>query len=107
MNVMSRARIHVGLVVSALAAVAVAHGFAANQPAGQRAAATTTAKAQYLANASVLVTHGDTKVVFDPLFRNDFGQYALVPAQTERALTLSPGVRAVRYCWHLGSPRSA
>ena len=90
MNVMRRARIHVGLVVSAMAAVAVAHGFAANQPAGQpaatRAAAPVSAKAQYLANASVLVTHGDTKVVFDPLFRNDFGQYALVPAQTERAL---------------------
>lgn len=64
--------------MSALAAVAVARGTAANQPA--------TTTAQYLANASVLVTHGDTKVVFDPLFRNDFGQYALVPAATERAL---------------------
>ena len=45
-----------------------------------------TSTAQYLANASVLVTTGDTKAVFDPLFRNDFGQYALVPAQMERAL---------------------
>ena len=90
MNATSRARIHGWLIVSALAAVAIAHGAAANQPAGQlaatRAAAPATSKAQYLANASVLVTHGDTKVVFDPLFRNDFGQYALVPAQVERAL---------------------
>ncbi|MGE3175959.1 MAG: MBL fold metallo-hydrolase [Vicinamibacterales bacterium] len=80
----NRARIHVGLTVAALGAVAIAHGTAANQPANQRMA--TTATARYLANASVLVTHGDTTVVFDPLFRNDFGQYALVPAETERAL---------------------
>ena len=90
MNATSRARIHGWLIVTALAAVAIAHTTAANQSAGQpgapRAAATVTSTAQYLANASVLVSHGDTKVVFDPLFRNDFGQYSLVPAQTERAL---------------------
>lgn len=76
-----RARIHVGVVVAAIAAIAIAHGTAARQQARQR-----TTTAHYLANASVLVTHGDTSVVFDPLFRNDFGQYALVPAATERAL---------------------
>lgn len=90
MNFTSRARIHSCLIVTALAAVALAPGATATQPAGQaraaRAAAPATSTAQYLANASVLVTHGDTKVVFDPLFRNDFGQYALVPAPTERAL---------------------
>ena len=90
MQITNRARIHGCLIVTALAAVAVAPEVTATQPAGQpaatRAAATVTSKAQYLANASVLVTHGDTKVVFDPLFRNDFGQYALVPAQMERAL---------------------
>ncbi len=90
MNAASRARIHGWLIVTALAAVAVAPGVTAHQPAGQRAAtraaAPATSTAQYLANASVLVTHGDTKVVFDPLFRNDFGQYALVPARMERAL---------------------
>lgn len=79
MNVTKRARIHGWLIVTALAAVAIAHAAAANQPK-------VTTTAQYLANASVLVTHGDTKVVFDPLFRNDFGQYALVPAQVEKAL---------------------
>ena len=90
MHATNRARIHGWLIAAALAAVAVAPGATVHQPAGQaaatRAAATVAAKAQYLANASVLVTHGDTKVVFDPLFRNDFGQYALVPAQVERAL---------------------
>lgn len=90
MNATNRARIHGWLIVTALAAVAIAHAAAANQPARQpgaaRAATPVTSTAQYVANASVLVTHGDTKVVFDPLFRNDFGQYALVPAQVERAL---------------------
>jgi L-ascorbate metabolism protein UlaG (beta-lactamase superfamily) len=90
MNATNRARIHGSLIVTALAAVAIAHAAAANQPSGQpgsaRVASPVTATAQYVANASVLVTHGDTKVVFDPLFRNDFGQYALVPAQVEKAL---------------------
>ena len=79
MNVTNRARIHGSLTVTALAAVAIAHAAAANHP---KVASTV----QYVANASVLVTHGDTKVVFDPLYRNDFGQYALVPAQVEKAL---------------------
>lgn len=79
MNATNRARIHGGLITAALAAAAITHA-AARQPAP------VTTTAQYVANASVLVTHGDTKVVFDPLFRNDFGQYALVPAQVERAL---------------------
>jgi L-ascorbate metabolism protein UlaG (beta-lactamase superfamily) len=86
MTAMSRARVHAWLLVAALAVVAIAGGTAANHPSRQRAAAPVTAQAQYLANASVLVTHGDTKVVFDPLYRNDFGQYRLVPAQTEGAL---------------------
>ena len=30
------------------------------------------AKAHYLANAGVLIVSGETKVVFDPLFRNDY-----------------------------------
>lgn len=85
MHVTNRARIHGWLIATALAAVAIARA-AANQPAGARAEAPVTSTAQYVANASVLVTHGDTKVVFDPLFRNDFGQYRLVAPQTERAL---------------------
>lgn len=84
MNAASRARVHGGLIVLALAVAALAPGATAVQPTNPRAAAP--AKAQYLANASVLVTHGDTKVVFDPLYRNDFGQYRLLAPQTERAL---------------------
>ncbi|MGE0363284.1 MAG: MBL fold metallo-hydrolase [Vicinamibacterales bacterium] len=52
----------------------------------QRGPAAGSATAQYLANAAVLVTDGATKVVFDPLFRNDFGQYERVPDAMERAL---------------------
>ncbi len=33
-----------------------------------------------------MVTRGETKVLFDPLFRNGYGQYELVPAEMERAL---------------------
>ena len=31
----------------------------------------------YLANAGLMIAEGDTKVLFDPLFRNGFGQYRL------------------------------
>ena len=44
------------------------------------------AEAMYLANAGLMVTHGDTKILFDPLFRNDYGTYQLVPADIEAAL---------------------
>lgn len=46
----------------------------------------TSAKAHYLANAGVLIVSGETKIVFDPLFRNDFGTYRLLPEDMERAL---------------------
>lgn len=42
--------------------------------------------AQYLANEGLMVTHGDTKVVFDPLFRNSYGHYQLLPKDMEEAL---------------------
>lgn len=86
MQITNRALVHGSLVAAALAAVAIARAGAATQPAAPPAAAKVAARLQYIANASVLVTHGDTKVVFDPLFRNDFGQYRLVAPQTERAL---------------------
>ncbi len=44
------------------------------------------AKAHYLANEGVLVVSGETRIVFDPLFRNDFGTYQLLPRELERAL---------------------
>jgi len=43
-------------------------------------------EAMYLANAGLMITEGDTKVLFDPLFRNGFGQYQLVPVEMEEAL---------------------
>lgn len=33
-----------------------------------------------------MVSHGATKIIFDPLFRNDYGQYERVPADIEQAL---------------------
>ena len=43
-------------------------------------------EAMYLANAGLMITEGDTKVLFDPLFRNGFGQYQLLPVEMEEAL---------------------
>lgn len=43
-------------------------------------------RATYLANAGVMVERGDTKIVFDPLFRNDFDTYESVPDDIESAL---------------------
>jgi L-ascorbate metabolism protein UlaG (beta-lactamase superfamily) len=44
------------------------------------------ANAQYMANEGLMVVQGDTKVVFDPLFRNSYGQYQLLPKLMEEAL---------------------
>ena len=41
---------------------------------------------QYLANEGVAVFHEDTTLLFDPLFSNDYGVYALVPDSTRAAL---------------------
>jgi L-ascorbate metabolism protein UlaG (beta-lactamase superfamily) len=40
----------------------------------------------YLANEGVMVQHGDTRILFDPLFRNGYGHYELVPEDMEKAL---------------------
>ena len=42
--------------------------------------------AQYLANEGLMVTHNQTKILFDPLFRNNYGQYLLLPESMEAAL---------------------
>ena len=44
------------------------------------------ARVHYLANAGVLIAGGETKAVFDPLFRADYGVYRLLPGNLERAL---------------------
>jgi L-ascorbate metabolism protein UlaG (beta-lactamase superfamily) len=50
------------------------------------AAAQPGAKAHYLANEGVLIVSGETRIVFDPLFRNGFDTYRLLPPELERAL---------------------
>lgn len=44
------------------------------------------AQARYLANAGVMIERGDTKILFDPLFRNGYNRYQLVPVDIEQAL---------------------
>lgn len=39
-------------------------------------------EARYIANEGVLVTSGETKIMFDPLFSEGFGTYLTVPAET-------------------------
>ena len=79
-------RLGVWLVLAASAAIAIACAAPADSSADQPAPPPGAATAQYLANAAVLVTNGGAKVVFDPLFRNDFGSYERVPDSMERAL---------------------
>ncbi|MBP7777573.1 MAG: MBL fold metallo-hydrolase [Acidobacteria bacterium] len=79
-------RLSVWLVLTASAAIALACGPAAEPSTAQPAEPSGVATARYLANAAVLVTSGATKAVFDPLYRNDFGRYELVPDEMERAL---------------------
>ena len=45
-----------------------------------------TAQATYLGNEGVMVTNGDTKIVFDPFFHNDYNTYQLVPEDIRTAL---------------------
>jgi L-ascorbate metabolism protein UlaG (beta-lactamase superfamily) len=49
-------------------------------------APTSGAVAQYMANEGLMVVQGETKIVFDPLFRNNYGQYQLLPKPMEEAL---------------------
>jgi len=60
----------------------------------------------YIANMGVMIERGETKVVFDPLFRNDYGTYDPVPAVIEAALLaeLEPwdGIDAVFISHHHG-----
>ena len=54
--------------------------------AGAGARADDATRATYLANEGVMLTRGDTSVLFDPLFDNGFGQYRLVPEAMQAAL---------------------
>jgi L-ascorbate metabolism protein UlaG (beta-lactamase superfamily) len=50
------------------------------------AAAHDDARAHYLANEGLMAAHGNTKVLFDPLFTESFGQYRLLPDAMRAAL---------------------
>jgi len=59
-----------------------------------------------MANEGLMVVNGDTKILFDPLFRNDYGQYLLLPVEMEEALFAGEapfdGVDAVFVSHHHG-----
>jgi L-ascorbate metabolism protein UlaG (beta-lactamase superfamily) len=40
----------------------------------------------YLGNEGLLVTDGQSKLLFDPFFHNDFGQYQLLPLDMHKAI---------------------
>ena len=43
-------------------------------------------KATYIGNEGVLITHGETKVLFDPFFHNSYNTYQLVPEDIREAM---------------------
>jgi L-ascorbate metabolism protein UlaG (beta-lactamase superfamily) len=47
---------------------------------------TVNSSAHYLANEGLMVVQDETKVLFDPLFRNSYGQYQQLPKAMEKAL---------------------
>lgn len=62
--------------------------------------------AHYMANEGLMVEHGDIKILFDPLFRNDYGQYMPLPEEMEEALFAGAppydGINAVFISHHHG-----
>lgn len=50
------------------------------------AAAQETSTVQYLANEGVMIAHGDTKILFDPLFDNSYELYQRVPEKMRDAI---------------------
>jgi len=63
------------LIISVLSSAAMAHDPAAH----------------YIANEGVLVTNGDTKIMFDPLFDEGFGIYQIVPVETRAKMMKGEG----------------
>ena len=53
---------------------------------GSTAVAQEFSTVQYLANEGLMVSHGDTKILFDPLFDNGYGRYQLVPSPMVAAI---------------------
>ncbi|MFK7865775.1 MAG: MBL fold metallo-hydrolase [Pseudohongiellaceae bacterium] len=42
--------------------------------------------AHYLANEALMVVNGDTKIMFDPIYKNSYDNYVLVPPEMEAAM---------------------
>jgi ribonuclease BN (tRNA processing enzyme) len=42
--------------------------------------------AHYMANEALMVVHGDTKIMFDPIYKNSYNNYMLLPEEMEAAL---------------------
>ena len=69
------------LLLSFLSFVCLAH-----PPQGQDLAKCEHQYANYLANAGIMVSTNSHKILFDAFFTNGFGQYALVPTETQQLL---------------------
>jgi len=52
------------------------------------------AEARYIANEGVLISQGDTKIMFDPLPLSGFGTYSDVPQSTQRKIMAGEGAYA-------------
>jgi len=76
----------VRLTLALVAASAIVAGAGCGTRGDSSPAPGPKATAHYLANEGVLIATGETRIVFDPLFRNDFGTYRLLPEELERAL---------------------
>ena len=52
--------------------------------------------AMHLSNEGLLISEGDTDVLFDPLFRNNYGQYQLITQEIDASGALF--LELVGYC---------
>jgi L-ascorbate metabolism protein UlaG (beta-lactamase superfamily) len=71
----------VSAVLVAAMAIFASHGCAAPPTDEYRIS-----RAHYLGNEGVMVEHGETKILFDPLYREASAEWELVPPDIERAL---------------------
>ncbi|MEL7453790.1 MAG: MBL fold metallo-hydrolase [Pseudomonadota bacterium] len=62
-----------------------------SEPVQEEVGAPPPADVLYVGNAGILVAHGQTKILFDPLYQNDYGQYQLVPPELRTMLFEADG----------------
>ena len=77
----------IAMTLTACAGETVAHG---HGPDGH----THTSEARYIANEAVLISHGETKVMFDPLPISGFGTYPETSAEDVAAMMAGEGAYA-------------